>query len=101
FSAMSSPSTPAVFLLAALVSKATSSSTLAMSSSKANRLAPAIAFLVCFQSDYSNAARAIRRKMLHMVLRAFHPPGWTDLSQTAHLHQAIRTQYARWPTGHA
>ncbi len=40
--ARSSPSTPAVFLAATLVMVATSSSTLAMSSSRARRLAPAI-----------------------------------------------------------
>jgi hypothetical protein len=42
FSARSSPSTPAVFCAATLVSAATSSSTLAMSSMSKSRLAPAI-----------------------------------------------------------
>src|SRR5690606_29133700 len=41
FSARSSPSTPAVFFAASLVITDTSSSTLAMSSSRVNRLAPA------------------------------------------------------------
>ncbi|MNE85217.1 hypothetical protein D3C80_1821940 [compost metagenome] len=41
FRARSSPSTPAVFFAATLVISATSSSMLAISSSRANRLAPA------------------------------------------------------------
>ncbi|MCY1302948.1 hypothetical protein D9M70_526340 [compost metagenome] len=42
FSARSSPSTPAVFLAATLVIRETSSSTLAMSSIRVSRLAPAM-----------------------------------------------------------
>src|SRR5690606_566373 len=68
FRAMSSPSTPAVFLLAALVSSATSSSTLAISSSKASRLAPAMAPSGLLARPHDNAAGPDRHDVVHLVL---------------------------------
>jgi len=54
FKARSSPSTPAVFLAATLVRTETSSSSVAISSSRANRLAPAMAIQGSFSCGDSD-----------------------------------------------